>query len=222
MTHQDLEDTVPFYTIGALEKIERQALEAHLLSGCVPCRTILKEYQSVAVALPFELTLVTPPRHLKTKIMGARTLPQSAEEAANSPPKASLEPGEWMNHLFPPSTASAPSFGRGLSLMFLVVLGISAFLSWHSSSQETSTASRVPELQAQVEEAHAKLGTLQQQLKEREESLAQTQEELQRRIMELAEVKDQLIQREAELDDMKNHLPPQGRKSTPSTMRSIE
>ncbi len=222
MTHQDLEDTVPFYAIGALEKIERQALEAHLLSGCVPCRTILKEYQSVAVALPFELTLVPPPRHLKAKIMGARTLPQSAEEAANSSATASLEPGEWMNHLFPPSRTSAPSFGRGLSLVFLVVLGILAFVSWNSSPQETATASRITELQAQVDEVHAKLATLQQQLKERDESLAQTQEELQRKITELAEVKDQLIQREAELDDLKNHLPPQGRKSPPSTMRSIE
>ena len=209
MTHQDLEDTVPFYAIGALEKTERQALEAHLLSGCVPCRTILKEYQSVAVALPFELTLVPPPRHLKAKIMGARTMPQSAEEALDSPAKPSLEPGEWMNHLFPPSTASTPSFGRILSMVVLVVLGILAFLGWHSSPQEPATANRVAELQAQSDETHAKLANLQQQLKEREASLAQTQEELQRRLTELAEVKDQLIQREAELDDLKRHLPPQ-------------
>lgn len=215
MTHQDLEDTVPFYAIGALEKTERQALEAHLLSGCVPCRTILKEYQSVAVALPFELALVPPPRHLKAKIMGARTMPQSAEEALDSPAKPSLEPGEWMNHLFPPSTASRPSFGWVLSMVFLAILGIVAFLSWNSSPQEAATASKVAELQAQADEARAKLATLQQQLKERETSLAQTQEELQRRLAEMAEVKDQLIQREAELDDLKNHLPPQGRKSPP-------
>ena len=209
MTHQDLEDTVPFYAISALEKTERQALEAHLLSGCVPCRTILKEYQSVVVALPFELTLVPPPRHLKAKIMGARTMPQSAEEALDSPPKPSLEPGEWMNHLFPPSTTSAPSFGWILSMVALVVLGILAFLGWNSTHQEPSAANRVAELQAQSDEAHAKLATLQQQLQEREASLAQTQEELQRRLAELAEVKDQLIQREAELDDLKGHLLPQ-------------
>jgi hypothetical protein len=214
MTHQDLEDTVPFYAIGALEKTERQALEAHLLSGCVPCRTILKEYQSVAVALPFELTLVPPPRHLKAKIMGARTMPQSAEEALDSPAKPSLEPGEWMNHLFPPSTASRPSFGWVLSMVFLAIVGIVAFLSWNSSPQEAATASKVAELQAQADEAHAKLATLQQQLKERETSLAQTQEELQRRLAELAEVKDQLIQREAELDDLKSHLTPQRTRPT--------
>jgi hypothetical protein len=214
MTHQDLKDTVPFYAIGALEKVERQALEAHLLSGCVPCHTMLKEYQSVAVALPFELTLVPPPRHLRAKIMGARTLPLPTEETANPSAKPSLEPGEWMNHLFPPSATSAPSFGWVLSMVFLIVLGMLAFFSWNSSPQETATASRVAELQAQTDESHAKLTTLQQQLKEREESLAQTQEELQRRITELAEVKDQLIQREAELDDLKGHLPPQRTRPT--------
>jgi len=215
MTHQDLADTIPFYAIGALEKIERQALEAHLLSGCVPCHTTLKEYQSVAVALPFELTLVHPPRHLKTRIMGARTLPLSTEETADPSAKPSLEPGEWMNHLFPPSRTSAPSFGWVLSMVFLVVLGILAFLSWNSSPQETTAANRVAELQTQADETQAKLAILQQQLTEREESLTQTREELQRRITELAEVKDQLIQREAELDDLKNHLPPQRTSPTP-------
>lgn len=214
MTHHDLEHTVPFYTIGALGKIERQALEAHLLSGCVPCHTMLKEYQSVAAALPFALTLVPTPRHLKARIMDARTLPSSTDEAEHSSAKPSLKPGEWMNHLFPPSSASTSSFGWTLSMVFLIVLGIAAFAGWNSSPQETATASRVADLQAQMDEAQTKLAALRQQLREREESLTQTQEELQRRTTELAEVKDQLIQREAELDDLKGHLPPQRSRPT--------
>lgn len=209
MTHQDLEDTVPFYAIGALEKIERQALEAHLLSGCVPCHTLLKEYQSVAVALPFELTLVPPPRHLKAKIMGARTLALSTEDTSNPSPKPSLEPGEWMNHLFPPSATSAPTFGWVLSMLILVTLGILAFLSWNFSAQETEPANRAAELQTQLDEAHTRLAALRQQLSEREGALALTQEELQRRTTELTEVKDQLIQREAELDTLKAQFAPQ-------------
>jgi hypothetical protein len=34
MTHEELEESVPLYAAGALDRIERQALEAHLLSGC--------------------------------------------------------------------------------------------------------------------------------------------------------------------------------------------
>ena len=214
MTHQDLENNVPFYAIDALEKIERQALEAHLLSGCVPCHTMLKEYQSVAAALPFQLRLVPPPHDLKTHIMGARTLSPATEEADRSSTRPSLEPGDWMNHLFPPSASSAPSLGWILSIVFLTVLGILAVMSWNAPPQEATSQNNVTELQIQVEEAHAKLVALQQQLKEREESLVQTQEELQRRLTELAEVKDQLIQREAEVDDLKAQLPPQRTRPT--------
>ncbi|MBH0207444.1 MAG: hypothetical protein HP495_02735 [Nitrospira sp.] len=215
MTHEELEDAVPLYAAGALERAERQALEAHLLSGCVSCHTALKEFQSASSLLPFGLPSATPPRSLKAKILAARSAAPSVEEAQEKQPaKPSLEPGEWMNHLFPPSATSAPSFGWVLSMVFLAILGIVAFLSWNSSPQEAATASKVAELQAQADEAHAKLATLQQQLKERETSLAQTQEELQRRLAEMAEVKDQLIQREAELDDLKSHLPPQRTRPT--------
>lgn len=48
MTHDELEEAVPLYAAGALDRVERQALEAHLLSGCQSCRTALKDYQSVA------------------------------------------------------------------------------------------------------------------------------------------------------------------------------
>lgn len=209
MTHQDLGNNVPFYAIDALEKIERQALEAHLLSGCVPCHTMLKEYQSVAAALPFQLRLVPPPHDLKTHIMNARTLSPATEEADRSSTRPSLEPGDWMNHLFPPSASSAPSFGQILSVMFLVILGILAFLSWNTSSQHTATAEQVAELQAQAAETQATLAALQRQLKEREEALIQTQDALQQRSAELAEVKDQLIQREAEVDTLKAQSPPQ-------------
>ena len=108
MTHEELEDAVPLYATGALERSERQALEAHLLSGCVPCHTALKEYQSVAAVLPFGLHTTPPPRTLKAKIMAARSAPAVVEEPADTrAPKLSLEPGEWMNHLFPPESSAS-------------------------------------------------------------------------------------------------------------------
>ena len=48
MTHEELEESVPLYAAGALDRIERPALEAHLLSGCASCHSALKDYQSVA------------------------------------------------------------------------------------------------------------------------------------------------------------------------------
>lgn len=210
MTHENLADTVPLYAIGALEKSERQALEAHLLSGCTSCRTALKEFQAVAVALPFALSLTPAPRGLRAKIMGALTQESPAETGSPSSAIPSLEPGEWMKHLIPPTAASTTSFGWALSILIIGGLGLLIFLSWNTSARVTADVNKLAELQSQADVAKAKLVTIQQQLSERDEALVQTREELQRRLDELAEVKDQLIHREAELDDLRTQLMERG------------
>ena len=203
MTHDELETAVPLYAAGALERIKRQALEAHLLSGCIPCHTTLKEYQSVAVTLPFGLNISPPPRALKGKIMSSDLMSPAGESEAQ-PSKPRLEPGEWMNHLFPPSPP-ATSFGATLGMVIFAVLVILVLFGWNSS-RVTEDMEKLAQLQSQTEETGSKLATLQQQLTERDETLAQTREELQRRLAELAEIKDQLIQREAELEVLKVEL----------------
>ncbi len=205
MTHSELAAAVPLYAVGALERVDRQTLEAHLLSGCIPCRMSLKGYQSVAVTLPFALNITPPPRTLKGKIMSSR-VSIAAESETQSPSKPSLEPGEWMNHLFPPSSPPAASYGRALGMVIFVVLIILVSFGWNASTQVTEDMEKLAKLQSQAEETGVKLATLQQQLSEREELLAQTREELQRRTAELAEVKDQLIQREAELEALNAQL----------------
>lgn len=209
MMHEDLEDTVPFYAIGALEKVERQALEAHFLSGCLPCRTALKEFQSVAVALPFALSIIPPPRGLKAKIMGARAQAHPEETGSTPSAKPNLEPGEWMRHLIPPTSPATTSFGWALGIVMVGVVGLLMFLGWQSSPRVDEDQSKLTELQIQADTATAKLATLQQQLKEREEILTQTREELRLRLEELAEVKDLLIHREAELDNLRPQPPMQ-------------
>lgn len=207
MTHEELAAAVPLYTVGALERIERQALEVHLLSGCIPCHTMLKEYQSVAVMLPFGLNITSPPRTLKSEIMSSRVSASAAELGTQPPSKPSLEPGEWMNHLFPPSPPPT-SFGGVLGMVTFAVLIILVLFGWNASNQVTEDMEKLARLQSQAEETASKLAALQQQLSEREETLAQTREELQRRIAELVEIKDQLIQREAELEELKVQLAP--------------
>ena len=211
MTHDELEAAVPLYTVGALERVERQALEAHLLAGCIPCHTTLKEYQSVAVTLPFRLNSTPPPRTLKGKIMSARVSTSATDSETQPSSKPSLEPGQWMNHLFPPSPPPTSSFGWVLGMV--VVLIILVLFGWNASTRVTENMEKLAQLQSQAEETGFKLSTLQQQLSERAELLAQTREELQRRMAELAEVRDQLIQREAELEELKVQLTQGSRRS---------
>ena len=120
MTHEELEEAVPLYAIGALERSERQAIEAHLLSGCAACHATLKDYQTVASLLPFGLTPATPPNTLKAKIMMAPASTSGQPETEQPSPRSSLEPGEWMNHLFPPITpARSLPFLTGYRHFFL-------------------------------------------------------------------------------------------------------
>ena len=216
MTHEELEDAVPLYAVGALERAERQAIEAHLLSGCVSCHTALKEYQSVAVVLPFGLTITAPPRAVKAKIMAARTpAAVPAEAAAQQPTKPSLEPGEWMNHLFPPETSPrTTSFGWAVGLAVIAVLAGGGFFTWNSYNRITEDSTKLAQLQAQADASSTRVAALQQQLSEREKTLTQTKEELQRRTADMAELKDKLIQQETELEDTKMEL---AQRSSPRT-----
>jgi anti-sigma-K factor RskA len=208
MTHEELEEAVPLYAVGALERTERQAFEAHLLSGCPACHAALKEYQSVAALLPFGLSPTQPPRPLKAKIMASRNpLPVNAESSTKEPPKPSLEPGEWMNHLFPPiAPARSVSLPWAIGLATLLVLGGGGYVAWNYITQVTSDSIKLEQLSARLHEQSVKLASVQRELTGRERALAELREDMQKRTTDVAELKDQLIQREAELDDLRNQL----------------
>ncbi|MBH0185895.1 MAG: hypothetical protein HP477_10925 [Nitrospira sp.] len=200
MTHEELEDAVPLYAVGALERTERQVLEAHLLSGCLACHATLKEHQSVAVLLPFSLPLTQPSRVIKAKIMAARTPAAAAEPVTQPPNKPSLEPGEWMNHLFPPDDPTPASlFAWVTGVVLLALLTGGGYLAWNSYTQMADDTTKLAQL-------HTELDRTRSALAERERSLTASREDLQRRTSDVAALKDQLIQREAELDDTQAQL----------------
>ena len=212
MTHEELEETIPLYAVGALERGERQATDAHLLSGCVPCHTALKEYQAAAAVLPFGLMMTPPPRRLKAKIMATRTSPLDQDMVKEPSGKQCLGPGEWMNHLIPPET-SAPAYSFrwiiGLAMAAAVAgLSYQGWTAYHTRMSEDTT--RLKQLQDQAATAGSQVAALRRQVNERDTSLTTTREELNRRLSDIAELKDQLIQREAELEVATAHLTQQG------------
>src|SRR5207249_8276274 len=71
MGHEQFEEALPLYAIGALERAERQALEPHLLTGCATCHAALKQYRAVAGLLPYGLPLTDAPPTLKARVMAA-------------------------------------------------------------------------------------------------------------------------------------------------------
>ncbi|MGH7258157.1 MAG: anti-sigma factor domain-containing protein [Nitrospiraceae bacterium] len=207
MTHEELEEAVPLYAIGALERPERQALEAHLLSGCATCHAALKDYQGVAALIPFGLSPAVPPRTLKAKVMASKNsgvvVPVDAKQAARS----SLEPGDWMNHLFPP-ISPVRSWTLQLALGFACVLLLTGvgFVAWNAYNQTAREAERIDQLQTALQREASKVIALQKDTAEREKVLRQVREELDLRRNDLTELRDTLVQREAELDDARTIL----------------
>ena len=219
MTHDALEESVPLYAAGALDRIERQALEAHLLSGCASCHAALKDYQSVAALLPLALSPTKPPRSLKSKIMAERNpAPIPAEAAPNEPARQSLEAGEWMNHLFPPvAPARSSSLPWALGLAALLIVAVAGYFAWNVSTQRSLTTSNIQKLEASLQEKSAKLAAVQRELSDQAKTLVELRNELQQRTHDVAEAKEQLAQREAELEETRVQLSQQGSARTAGT-----
>jgi Anti-sigma-K factor rskA, C-terminal len=202
MTHEELEDAVPLYATGALDRAERQTLEAHLLSGCASCHNALKDYQSVAALLPFGLSPMQAPRALKAKLMAARNPdPLAVDNGEKEPSRSSLKPGEWMNHLFPPiAPASSFSLPWAIGLATLLVVSLGGYLAWDYSMRLSDDASKIRQLETSLHEQSTTLASLQRDMGTRDRTVAALQSELQRKSSETAELKDQLVEHEMELE----------------------
>jgi anti-sigma-K factor RskA len=215
MTHEELEASVPLYAAGALDRAERQALEAHLLSGCSACHAALKDYQSVAALLPLSLSPIKPPPSLKSKIMAERgtaplpTAPLPVEAPAKVEPasRQSLEPGEWMDHLFPPvAPAKSSTLPWVLSLGTVLVVVVGGYLAWDITTQRSSDTSNIQQLEASLQEKSTALAAAQRASNEQAKVLEELRNELQKQTNEATETKEHLAQREAELEETRTQL----------------
>jgi anti-sigma-K factor RskA len=219
MTHEELEESVPLYAAGALDRSARQALEAHLLSGCVSCHAALKDYQSIAALLPLALSPITPPHSLKATIMAERNpAPLPAEAAPNESAQQSLEPGEWMNHLFPPvAPARSSSLPWALGFATLLIVAVGGYVAWSVSTERSVTTSNIQQLEASLKETSTKFANLQREVGDQTQSLSALRNELEQRTNEAAEAKEQLTQREAELEEIRVQLSQRGNTRTVET-----
>ncbi len=123
MTHEEIEQNLALYAVGALDRAECPVLEAHLAEGCVTCQTALKEYRETAGLLPHGLPVAAPPAVLKDRIETAALAQVLAQtEAADAdatlrtpdgditirvPPPAAAQPGDVTIKL-PQQAAGAP------------------------------------------------------------------------------------------------------------------
>ena len=202
MAHEQFEEAVPLYAMGALESPERLALEAHLLTGCKVCRMALKEYQEVAALLPYGLPAAAVPPTLGTQVMAA-----VGEEPPQPKEKPSPTPSQWTDHLLP-SRSSWRSWALSPALALLLI-PLFAGMGWYAlslRSQVSLETAHRQQLETTLQEETARLAALQRKSAEQEQLVASLQEEVTRKSGDLSGLQARLAEREAELSRMRTQL----------------
>jgi anti-sigma-K factor RskA len=147
---------------------------------------------------------------------GRNPAPIPAEAAPNEPARPSLEPGEWMNHLFPPvAPARSSSLPWALGLATLLIVAVGGYFAWNVSTQRSIDTLNIKQLEASLKEKSTQLADVHREVGDQAKALAELRNEIQQRTNEAAEAQEQLAQREAELEDTRVQL------SQQSSMRTV-
>jgi hypothetical protein len=162
----------------------------------------------VASLLPFGLSPMQAPRGLKAKIMAARTAdPLGVDGISKESVRPSLEPGEWMNHLFPPiAPARSLSLPWAIGLVSVLFLSVGGYVVWTYTTQITDDRLKIQQLEATIQEQLTKMASLRRDVTAKDRSLSELQNDVQRRINDTIELKSLLMERETELEATREQL----------------
>ncbi len=199
MSHEQFEEAVPLYAVGALEKAERQVLEVHLLSGCSACHAALKSYSAVTGLLPYGLPPQRPPAELRARLLEQLPKVPVRVESAQGVRLKGPEPSQnWLSRLLE-SDLGAPSWGvrPGLATAALV-LAAGALL--YGIYLTTAGNERLAQVQIALKEESQRIATAQQQLSAQQQELAQLRDQLGLRTHELEQLKADLVSREEQVE----------------------
>lgn len=203
MSHEQFEEVLPLYAVGALERLERQALEAHLLTGCAPCHAALKQYHAVAGMLPYGLPPTVAPPTLKARVLAA-LVPGSSPDVPKATQKPHAVSGMRATRHAWPSLAwtASPAF----ALILVLLLAGTGMYALSMRSRIATEIEQRQRVQTALQEETARLALLQRQVAEQEQMLAGLRKEFGSRIGDLTETKEALIQREVEVDQLRAQL----------------
>lgn len=122
--HDDIQEIIPSYVLGASEPDEAARAEAHL-STCDRCSRVLAEYQPIATAIAMTVPILHPPGDLK-----ARTMRRALGERTTT--NVSL----WDRiKLWRPGTLFAPALAGAAIVIALFAIGLNIWQSAQLSRQ---------------------------------------------------------------------------------------
>jgi len=103
--HEQLEENLSLYALGALDPDSSIEMEQHLSAGCPECRILLRQYQATVTELPYALPSQAPPSALKSRIMAALSGPAASTASLGVDKPASPVPIPTA----PPDLATPPA-----------------------------------------------------------------------------------------------------------------
>jgi anti-sigma-K factor RskA len=217
MGHEQFEEQLPLYAIGALDKPERQAIEVHLLTGCTDCHAALKQYYGVAEAMPYGLPAVSPPAELKRRVMSSIQTPAEAPSPTTPWPAVDQLTDEWAA---PPVRSSrwysSPAFGFAM-LVLLVGAGLYAYLLRSEVSQEIGQRQR---LESTLREETERMEALKEQVTNQEQQVADLKTAFAERSGDTGRLKEALATSEEETAQLRKELA-QGEQELSSLRKTV-
>lgn len=205
MSHEQFEEAVPLYAVGALEKAERQVLEVHLLSGCSACHAALKTYSAVAGLLPYGLPPQAPPTRLRTRLLEQLPrVPVRVESTQGVRLKGPEPSRNWLSRLLE-TDFGAPSRGISPGLATAaVVLVVGTLL--YGVYLTTSGNEQLSQVQIALREESQHIAAAQRRLSAQEQELVQLRDQLGLRTQELEQLKADMVSREEQVDRLQTQV----------------
>lgn len=202
MTHEEIEDAIPLYAVGALDRPDRTAVESHLLTGCGTCHALAKDYQAVAGLLPFGLPSVPPPS--KSKILAAVFEKSASRDQGATTGVDGSGVAAWINAWV--ARCINPSLQPVISVVLLILLVATSWYAWTIHMQIADETVQREQIEAALHDASMRTAALQRDLTQQEQALASLKEEVEHRIGAVSDTRNRLIEREAELDIVREEL----------------
>jgi len=203
MGHEQFEEQLPLYAIGALDKPERQAIEVHLLTGCTDCHAALKQYYGVAGAMPYGLPTVSPPAELKRRVMSSIQTPAEAPSPTTTTwPAVDQLTDEWVPPVRSRRWYSSPALGFAM-LVLLVGAGLYAYLLRSEVSQEIDQRQR---LESTLREETERMEALKEQVTNQEQQVADLKTAFAERSGDTGRLKEALAASEEETVQLRQDL----------------
>ncbi|MBM4123752.1 MAG: hypothetical protein FJ246_02165 [Nitrospira sp.] len=212
MNHEQLQETIPLYAVGALDRQERQTLETHLLSGCSICPLTLKDYRATVGLLPYALPPQALPPEFKTELMAALhpATPNPAAHKTAALPR--LQPGPWLQHIIPPPPSWIPY--PAVALVSLLLLAGTLWYAFSVRTQVQGEAAQRQQVETALHAEHARITALQQQVAGQERMLSKLRDEVTDKIGILKQLREALATREAEQEQLRAQLALRDQSST--------